>query len=120
MQRHLRLRRNADFQRLRKVGKTRAHPYLVLSTAANDLLHNRYGIVTSRRLGNAVVRNRAKRRIREAVRYWHPQIVPGYDIVFIVRQQMLHASYPELLEAVRVLLQRAGLFVSVVESEVEE
>jgi len=109
MQRRLRLRRAADFRRLRETGSSHANRYLVLSVAPNDLSHNRYGIITTRRLGTAVARNRARRRIREAIRHWHPLIAPGYDMVFIARQPAVHCAYPELLNAMQSLLQRAGL-----------
>ncbi len=113
MQRRLHLRRNADFRRVRETGQSWAHPALVASLTPNGLTHNRYGIVTSRKLGNAVARNRAKRRIREAIRHWHPQIPSGYDMVFIARHPVLHCHYTELLAAVHVLLRRAGLLPDV-------
>lgn len=86
-----------------------AHPLLILGHAPNDLPENRYGIVTSRRLGNAVARNRAKRRIREAVRYWHPHISPGHDLIFIARHPVLDCGYASLLDAVEIVLRRANL-----------
>ncbi len=109
MQRRFRLRRNEDFQRVRHAGHTVAHPLLVLGHAPNTLPHNRYGIVTSRRLGNAVARNRAKRRIREAVRYWHPHISPGHDLIFIARHPVLDCGFVSLLDAVEIVLRRANL-----------
>jgi ribonuclease P protein component len=109
MQRQLRLRRNEDFQRIRQTGRSWVHPYLILGVSPNSLSHNRYGIITTRRLGTAVARNRVKRRIREAVRRWHPQIAPGYDMIFIVRYPVVGASYPALLDAVETLLHRADL-----------
>lgn len=111
MQRRLRLRRRAEFQRLRAVGRNVSHPLLVLSCAPNALPHNRYGIITTRRLGSAVARNRARRRLREALRYWHPQVIPGYDVVLIAREGVLRCPYPELLNAVQSLFRRTGLMI---------
>ena len=109
MQRRLRLRHREDFRRLRSSGQTWAHPLLVLSITPNQLPHNRYGVITARKLGGAVTRNRVKRRIREAARHLHPRIVPGYDLVFIARPRLSQSAYPELLEAMERLLQRAGV-----------
>ncbi len=109
MQRRLRLRRNEDFQHLRQTGRSVAHALLVISVAPNSLPHNRYGIITSRRLGNAVERNRAKRRIREAIRHWHSQTQPGYDVVFIARRGVLARPYAELLGATQWLFRRTSL-----------
>jgi ribonuclease P protein component len=109
MQRRLRLRHREDFRRLRSTGQTWAHPLLVLSIAPNQLPHNRYGVITARKLGGAVARNRVKRRIREAARHLHARIVPGYDLVFIARPRISECAYTELLEAMERLLQRAGV-----------
>ncbi len=109
MRRRLRLRRDEDFLRVRREGRTYAHPLLVLALVPNHLPHNRYGIITTRRLGSAVARNRVKRRIREAARHWHPRIAQGYDVIVIPRPPALTCPYPELLEAMAVGLRRANL-----------
>jgi ribonuclease P protein component len=77
--------------------------------APNDLPHNRYGFITTRKLGNAVARNRAKRRLREAARFWHPRLTPGHDVVFIARQGVNDRLFTELIDAMEVLFRRADL-----------
>jgi ribonuclease P protein component len=109
MQRRLRLRRNDDFQRVRGEGRTVAHPLVILAYAPNSHTGNRYGIITSRRLGNAVARNRVKRRLRETIRHWHPHITPGYDMIFIARHPVLGCDPAALEEAVAIVLRRANL-----------
>jgi len=109
MRQRLRLRREADFLRVRREGRSYAHPVLILALVPNHLPHNRYGIVTTRRLGGAVARNRVRRRIREAARYWHPHIAQGYDMVIIPRPPALTCPYPALVEAMAVGLRRANL-----------
>ncbi len=83
----------------------------------NGLPYSRFGFSVSRRIGKAVVRNRAKRRLREIVRQRQHAIRPGYDIVFIGRRPIVNASHAELVQAVETLLRRAKLWVA---SEVEE
>jgi ribonuclease P protein component len=68
------------------------------------------GIVAGRRVGNAVVRNRARRRIREALRLRYPAIAPGHDLVLVARPASATASWPEIERGVDVLLTRAGLW----------
>jgi ribonuclease P protein component len=82
---------------------------LVLYVATNDLDETRVGISVSRRVGKAVARNRAKRRIREAVRSFLPSLRVGQDLVFVARPSMAEATYQQVLEAVEGLLRRAGL-----------
>ncbi len=106
-----RLKANADFQHLRRHGHTLHHPLLVISFLPNGLQHSRFGFVVSKRLGKATVRNRIKRRVREAVRLRHRrgEIAQGWDVVFIARRPIREASFRQIDGAVGSLLQRAGL-----------
>ncbi|MBN1564098.1 MAG: ribonuclease P protein component [Anaerolineae bacterium] len=109
MQRQYRLRRREDFARLRKQGRVWRHRVLVVSVIPNGLAHNRYGFITSKHLGKAVVRNRMRRRLREVVRRLHPLLKPGYDLAFIARQPLVDLSFPALYDVVWSLLQQANL-----------
>lgn len=110
MQRHLRLRRKEDFSRLRQAGRVWRHPLLILSVTPNDLSHNRYGFITSKQLGKAVVRNRIRRLLREAVRHAHPQLAVGHDMVFIAREPIGGQPYQVVQDAVVTILGQAGLW----------
>lgn len=110
MQRHLRLRRQEDFRRLRATGRVWRHPFFTLSVTPNGLPYNRYGFVTSRQLGNAVVRNSIRRRLRESVRHAHPYLTPGYDMALIARVPVVGQSYQVVNQAVVMLLRQAGLW----------
>ncbi|MEW6581112.1 MAG: ribonuclease P protein component [Chloroflexota bacterium] len=110
MQRHLRLRRKEDFACLRQQGRVWQHPLLILSVTSNGLAHNRYGFVTSKRLGTAVVRNRIRRLLREAVREVHAHLRQGYDIAFVARPRIAGQPFQVVRQVVSVSLQRAGLY----------
>ena len=71
---------------------------------ANDLDSPRLGIAASRKIGNAVIRNKAKRRVRELFRAHKP--LKSIDIVFIPRREMVSASWPDLEADYRASLQR--------------
>ncbi len=105
MKRHYRLRHNSDFQRVRRDGTSKASPLMVLAFLRNDLDHSRFGFVVSKRLGNAVHRNKIKRRLREATRYYIPQIKSGFDIVFIARQPIRYATFQEIEGALGTLVE---------------
>jgi ribonuclease P protein component len=112
MERALRLTYDADFRRVRAQGKSWAHPYAILCALPNNLPHNRYGFSVSKRLGGAVVRNRVKRLLREAVRTTAKEIGPlvaGFDVVLIARIPIVGRSFAEVRDVVRTLLRRAKL-----------
>lgn len=113
MERALRLTYDADFRRVRKQGKSWAHPFVILCALPNGLAHNRYGFSVSKRLGGAVARNRVKRLMREAVRTTPKEVGPlisGYDVVFIARPPIVGRTYMEVRAVVHTLLRRAKLF----------
>ena len=110
MQRQFRLKRSADFARLREQGRAWHHPFVILSVAPNDLGYNRFGFVTGRRLGGAVVRNRVRRLLREAVRIALPRLKTGFDVVFIARNPVVGQPYSKVTAALDDLFSRADLW----------
>jgi ribonuclease P protein component len=103
------LRSNKQFQRVRREGRSWAHPLLVLCALPNDLEHSRFGFSVSHWVGKAVVRNRAKRLLREATRLRQGDIKEGWDLVLIARNPIREADFKQVDQAVEQLLRRAGL-----------
>lgn len=70
----------------------------------------RFGVFASKRLGGAVQRNRAKRRIRESYRRLKAEIQrPGVRVVFLARREAGTNPFSELMEEMREFMQRAGV-----------
>lgn len=82
-------------------------PLLILRAAPNDLGRTRLGIVCGRRVGNAVTRNRVKRRLREILRSL--VLVEGWDVVVIARPGSAAATFGALKRAVTDLTRRGRL-----------
>jgi ribonuclease P protein component len=80
---------------------------MVLYVIPNSFEHNRFGFAVNRRIGRAVVRNRIKRRMREAVRCFGCGLGQGGDLVFIARSPIAAAKFQEIKQAVETLLRRA-------------
>ncbi|MEC9373952.1 MAG: ribonuclease P protein component [Planctomycetota bacterium] len=95
-----RLSRSRDYQAVYRSGKRRARGPVVLYAAPNDCGHPRLGLSIGRRCGNAVTRNRIKRRLREAFRHLMPRLPSGYDLVVNVRphEPLELEDYTRLLE----------------------
>jgi ribonuclease P protein component len=81
----------------------------MLNVLPNGLTHNRFGFVVSHRVGNAVTRNRIKRRLREVTRYWLPNLPEGFDVVIIARPSAADITYHELVAELGRLFVSARL-----------
>jgi ribonuclease P protein component len=111
MKRAYRLRRPDQFRRARLQGRTYSSPLLTLNVVPGRRRRTRCGFVVSKQLGTAVRRNRAKRRVREAVRLLLPWITPGYDIVFVVRgPELLKTPFAAISRTAEQLLRRAQIW----------
>jgi ribonuclease P protein component len=104
-----RLRRPADFGRVRNRGRCWSNRQIVLCRCKNDLDRTRIGFSASKRIGNAVVRNRTRRLLRHAARAHLPLIEPGWDIVIIARKGIIGADYGDIEKAMAHLLAQSRL-----------
>ena len=100
------LKRNSDFQRVYREGKSYANRYLVLYVLQNQTERNRLGISVSKKVGNSVVRHRMARLIRESYRLQEDMFNSGLDIVVVARSTAKDISYHEVESA---LLHLGGL-----------
>ena len=103
------LSRPADFARLQEGGVPRTHPLLVGRFLRTDLETTRFGFAIGRRVGGAVVRNRVRRRIREALRVMAPSFQPGWDVLIIARPAIVEADQDALVGALRRVLRSGGV-----------
>ena len=86
-----------------------ANGMLVLYARPNRLGVNRVGITTGKKLGHAVVRNRARRRLREVYRLNEALFKPGFDIVVVARHKCITADFQKLTKAYLSLAEKAGI-----------
>jgi ribonuclease P protein component len=113
MRRANRLRRPAQFRRVRQTGRTFSSAWLTLTVAPGRRDGVRFGFITSRRLGKAVQRNRARRRVREAVRLLLPSLTTGYDLLFTIRSpEVIEAPFSQLQADIIRLLRQACLLTT--------
>lgn len=103
-----RLRSNQEFQRVYRVGRSWAHPLAALHVAAAPG-NQRFGISVSKKVGNAVRRNRVRRRLREIVRAALPDLRVGFDAVVVARAAAADAEFAALSEALSELFRRSRL-----------
>ncbi|MFB5676982.1 ribonuclease P protein component [Paenibacillus terreus] len=110
MQRKLRLRNRADFSRVYRHGKSFAnHQLVVYWSRRKDVDQFRAGISVSKKIGNAVVRNRMRRLLKEIIRHHEHEIMEHVDLIFIVRKGAVTMSYKELEKSVLHVMRKASL-----------
>jgi ribonuclease P protein component len=109
----LRLTQSSEFANAKKNGRAERGRLLILSILpVKDEAPFRAGFITSRAVGSAVVRNRARRRLREIVRKHQREISTGIWIVTIARSNAAGASYSELEAEWLRLAKRASILAA--------
>ena len=105
------IKSNADINLLFNKGKRVNTPELSLIVLCNEGQHDREGrvaFIAGKKLGNAVWRNKAKRRMREACRELGGPF-PGYDVAFVARKNVTEHSYSDIVLHLRNSLQKTGM-----------
>ena len=103
------IKQNHVFRRLYSKGKSAVSPCVAVYCRKNGLDHNRLGLTVGTKLGKAVIRNRTRRRIREAYRLSEQSYVLGYDIVVVARHRAVDASYQEIAQCLAHQMSKLGL-----------
>jgi ribonuclease P protein component len=105
-----RLTEASEFSRVKQAGKSYHGRYMIMGVY-RDRPSTRFGLITSRRVGNAVVRNRLRRRLRETLRLAQSGIVPGVWIVLVVRAAAGGVKTDALRSEFVALGNKAAIFV---------
>ncbi len=109
VKRSFRLTRSTEFKRVRRSGKSYAHPLMVLYVLRSDLPGIHVGVSAGLAVGNAVKRNRAKRLLRAAMSDLLPATAGGSDLLLIARAPLPTVKLLETRQALTTRLTRAGL-----------
>ena len=103
------LKLNTQFKRLYSKGDSCVRPAVVLYVKKNGLSYNRLGITVGKKIGKAVVRNRAKRRLRELYRTNVHIMRGGYDIVMVARNSTVDVPYQKLVNDFNAAILKLGI-----------
>ena len=107
-----RLKAERDFERIFRNGKAVSGQFLVLKTAPNGKDFSRFGFVVSQKISKkATIRNKIKRRLREAVRMLLAKVKSGFDVVFFTRKGIEEKGFLEIKESLEELFEKAGLII---------
>ena len=103
------LKRNKEFRHTYRDGRSAGSKSMVLIYVLKKSPEVRIGFSVGKKLGNAVTRNRTKRRLREAITPLIPSIKPGSKLIFIAKPPILEESFQSLRSSMRYLLRKAEL-----------
>ena len=103
------IKRNHEFQRLYRRGKSAATPCMAVYCRKNRQPGNRLGFTVGKKVGCAVQRNRVRRRLREIYRLHEGELRLGYDIVVVARVRAVYAGYRQLERQFLTAAGRLGL-----------
>ena len=110
MNRDYSLKRHKEFRYTYRVGRSQSGSLITVVYARSRSETVRIGFSVSKRVGNAVQRNRAKRRMRAALTPLLPRIPGGYNVIFVAKPDVLSAEFTALSAQMETLLRRAGLW----------
>ena len=109
MKRSVTIKQNYEFRRLYAKGKSAVTPSLVMYCRKNGRGCNRLGVTVSTKLGYAVVRNRARRRLRELFRLSQGRMRQGFDVLLVARGKTAHVPHRVLQRDYDAALSRLNL-----------
>ncbi|MGE5454428.1 MAG: ribonuclease P protein component [Methylocystaceae bacterium] len=105
----VRLRKKGEFRKIYEQGRKYYGKYLILFVIKKAAEINRYGIVASKKVGKAVVRNRSRRQIREIVRETRGNMLTGNDIILVIKSSAVGVPFADLQEDYAALCRKARL-----------
>ena len=103
------IKKNYEFRRAYHRGRSFVSPYLVVYCFKKKYGGVKVGITSGKKIGKAVVRNRARRVIREAFRSIYPEVSGSWDIIFVARTATVYKKSTEIAVVMRKQLKEAGV-----------
>lgn len=101
------IKKNNEFRRAYLKGQSYVSPVLVTYVLKNRREFSRFGITTSKKIGNAVKRNRSRRIVKEAYRRMLPSLKSGYDVVFVARGKTPYSNVEEVYKHMQQHMKKA-------------
>lgn len=105
-----RINQSRDYNNIYKNGKKVPGRYIIVYILENGLGFNRYGVVTSKKIGNAVNRNKIKRQLRAIIKNNLDKIKTSHDIVIVGRHKIGGTEYDLLENDYRIVMRKSGLW----------
>ncbi len=103
------LRKKKDFTAIYNKGKSIGEKYVVLFTRKNNLEYNRTAFLASKKVGNSVSRNRARRLMKESYRELEQNLDSGYDLIWIARNTICNLKCADVKKSMEAAVKKSGI-----------
>lgn len=103
------LRKKKDFSAIYNKGKSIGEKYVVLFCRKNNLAYNRTAFLASKKVGNSVSRNRARRLMKESYRELEMNLDRGYDLIWIARNTICNLKCADVKKSMEAAVKRSGI-----------
>jgi len=110
LKKEYRIKKTKEYENIYKYGKKFPGKYIIVFIRENNLKNHRFGVVTSKKIGNAVKRNQIKRQLRAVISGKIDEIKGHNDIVIVARYNAADAAFKNLERDFSIVMRRAGLF----------
>ncbi len=107
LNKNYRINTKAEYNYIYKIGKKIPGKYIIVFVVSNNLPYSRFGIVCSKKVGNAVVRNRTKRQIRAIIQKNWDGIKSGNDIVIVARYNIKDTTFALIEKDFMIAMKKA-------------
>lgn len=104
------LRKNEDFGNIIENNKSYKSNYYTIFLVPTTNNNYRFGISIGKKVGNAVIRNKIKRQIKNILDIYKDQIKPNYDCIIIVKSNIIDLSYFQIKESLFEVLKKINIF----------
>lgn len=105
-----RLAKKKDFQNVYRTGKVYVDRFSILYILPNESLSSKVGFAVGKKLGNAVLRNSIKRKMREVFRHRQTDVLPGYQIIWVARKTLLDKNLKFYYQVFERIMKKAQLY----------
>jgi ribonuclease P protein component len=107
--REKKLRKTKEYATVYRRGEKIYGKYVLLFFMPNQQEISRFGVVTTKKVGNAVIRNKWRRRIKEIVREYGDDLQSGYDIIVLARPRIKESEFSSVKKDITRVLRKARL-----------
>ncbi len=96
MERKYMIKKDEEFKRAHRIGKSFRNRKYILNVCPNDKNHVRFGFILTKKVGKATVRNKIKRQMKALLSQYKEEIKPGYDLIFVVKPSAANLTFKEI------------------------